>query len=146
MQPSCCSLGDVEPTEQVALGDVPVVRTALSVRTCTALGVTERVVRSVVLERPGGEHLLGIRIQPPVEQIEVMAGFVDKERARTPLLPVPPAEVVRTVIDVEVPVEVDRRHPANSVRHQELFQARAMRRIAIVVGDDDVSAGPLLGV
>jgi len=47
------------------------------------------------------EHLGGRRAQPPVDQVEVVGRLVDEEAAGVGLVPVPAAEVVGSVPDVE---------------------------------------------
>src|SRR5699024_3595649 len=71
-------------------------------RAGAALGARAGLLRtgsvgSVELQPAAGEHA-GVRIsEPPVDYVELLGGFVHQQLYRAGLLPVPAAEVVRTV-------------------------------------------------
>ena len=63
--------------------------------------------RAVELAASMGEDFLRLRVDPPVDKIEVMRGFVDEEPARVLHAPVPAPEKVGAVDIVERPLEID---------------------------------------
>ena len=87
-----------------------------------------------------------IRVEPPVDQIEVMRRLVDPERSALLAQPVPAAEVVGAVAGVEIPGEVDRRDAADLARHDQFLDLLVLGRVAVVERHDDRLAGGSLGV
>ena len=58
-------------------------------------------------------------LDPPVDQVEVMGGFVDHQAAGIPFVPVPASEIIRPVIGVQKPFKVDAgQSPANPAGKQ----------------------------
>ena len=76
----------------------------------------------------------------------MVARLVDEEAAGVPLLAVPAAEVVRAVLGVEHPREVDGGDLADRAVLDHLAQRAVARRVAVVEGDDDLAAGAVDGV
>ena len=105
----------------------------------------ERAGVAVFLTHAVRLHFDRIGAQPPVDQIEVMARLVDPQRAALRLQPVPAAEVVGAVADVEIPVEVDRADRAELVRREDLLDLDVLRREPIVEADGDLALVALLG-
>ena len=83
----------IEVDEVLVLHDVPIEIAIVPVRAAAALRAAKGVVLAVMLERPLGINELGLRANPPIEQVEVMTRFVHEQRARETLLPVPTAKI-----------------------------------------------------
>src|SRR5262249_42324873 len=73
--------------------------------------------------------------QPPVQQIEMVGGLVHEQSAGVRLVAMPAAEIVRTVMGIELPLEIDGGDLADSAGCQYLLQQRTRRRIAVVERD-----------
>ena len=108
--------------------------------TAPAVGVPKIVVVAVIFEVAVSEDLLRLRLDPPVEQVEVVGGFVDEEGAAEAPLAVPAAEIGGAVVDVEVPVEIHRGDLADALLHQQFLHLLPLGRIAVVERDGDVFA------
>jgi hypothetical protein len=67
------------------------------------------------------------RVEPPVDEVEVMGGLVDPERAAPLAQPVPAAEVVGAVLGVEIPGEVHGGDPPDRAREQYLLDLLVLR-------------------
>src|SRR5690606_23674239 len=85
---------------------------------------------------PGGDV-----VEPPADQVEVMAGLVHEQPARALLVAVPAAEVVGAVRGVQQPLEVHRGDLADAARREELAQRAVARRVAVVERHDHRAAG-----
>ena len=72
--------------------------------------------------------------------------LVHHQAAAVGLVAVPAAEVVRAVAGVEQPLEVDAGDLADDAGLEHLLDLAVARRIAVVEGDGQLAAGPLLGV
>ena len=59
---------------------------------------------------------------------------------------VPAAEIVGAVLDVEIPVEIDRGDVADDTRQQQFLDGAGGRREAVVEGDVDAPPGAALGI
>ena len=79
--------------------------------------------------------------EPPVDEIEVVAGLVHEQAAGVLLLAVPAAEVVCAVLGVEHPGEVDRGDLPDRALLQDLPQRTVARGVAVIEGDDHVASG-----
>ena len=88
----------IEVDEVLVLHDVPIV----PVRAAAALRAAKGVVLAVMLKRPLGINEIGLRANPPIEQVEVMTRFVHEQRARETLLPVPTAKIGGAVINIQI--------------------------------------------
>jgi len=60
--------------------------------------------------------------EPPVEQIEVMRGLVHEKAAGIRLVPMPAAEIVGTVIGIELPFEIHRGNVTDNAGHKHLLE------------------------
>ncbi len=92
-----------------------------------------------------GEDLGGARADPPVDQVEVVAGLVHQQAAGVALVAVPAAEVVRAVAQVEQPLEVHRSDLPDDARAQQVAQLAVDGVVPVVEADGDPAAGALLG-
>ena len=75
-------------------------------RSCSACRGTARSGRNGA--GAAREDLVRIGVEIPVEQVEMMRRLVHEQAAGILDVGVPAAEVVGAVLDVEIPVEVDR--------------------------------------
>ena len=64
----------------------------------------------------------GHAAEPPVEQIEVMRGLVNEKAAGIRLVPMPAAEIVGTVIGIELPFEIHRGNLTDNAGHKHLLE------------------------
>ena len=81
---------------------------------------------AVVLESAVGVDHPGLRVDPPAEEVEVVAGLVDEKASRVALLPVPAPEVGGAVVDIQLPVEVHERELPDAAFGEELFHPEPM--------------------
>src|SRR5699024_9438104 len=103
-----------------------------------------RVLRPVEAQPTESEHRLRDVREPPVHQVEVVGGLVHGEPAGAVLLPVPAAEVVRTVHRVQAPLEVYGGHRADRALGDQPAHRGVPRRVAVVARHGQ-RAGGLLG-
>ncbi len=92
-----------------------------------------------MLEATVGVDLDRLRADPPVEQIEMMRGFVAEQGAALVAQAVPAPEVGRAVVGVQVPVEVDRRQAADLLFEQMLLEARKNNAVAVIQCHDQLT-------
>ena len=97
-------------------------------------------------EHAASKHLLRIKLEIPVEQIEVMHHLVHEQAAGDRALGVPAAEVIGAVLHVEVPMEIDRYDVADRARAQQFLDGARGRREAVVECNIDTPAGAALGI
>src|SRR5690554_1637319 len=81
----------------------------------------EGAVGAVMLQIPVCEYLLRIRIEPPIQQVEVVGGFMDPKGTTAGHFSVPSSEIGCPVVNVQVPVKVHRGDFAYGVFLQQLF-------------------------
>ena len=155
--------------EDVAVADVPVVLLGVEVQRLQALVVAKvefegiapvvgaaggtipdaacrGVLGTVELQAARREDAARLAADPPVDEVEVVARLVDEEAPGVLLLAVPAAEVVRAVVGVQHPGEVDGGDPTDRAVLDHLAQRAVARRVAVVEGDDDLAAGAIDGV
>ena len=107
--------------------------------------VAAAVLRPVEEQVAPGEDFGGTGADPPVDEVEVVAGLVHQQAAGVVLVPVPAAEVVGPVAQVEQPFEVDRADLSDNAGAQQGVQLAVDRVVAVVEADGDPTAGALLG-
>src|SRR5690349_18388785 len=119
---------------------------ARAVRAAPAARSAERAVPAVVPERALGKDALGLGTEVPAQEIEMVGRLVHEEAAAVFGVGMPAAEVIGTVLDIEVPVEIDRDDLADGTREQQLLDPLRSRRAAVVEGNVEPPACALLGV
>ena len=70
------------------------------------------------------ESVNGLRIRwtdPPVDQVKMMAGFMDGQTAWILPQAVPPLEITGTVTDIDVPIQIDMSYFANLAGKYQLL-------------------------
>ena len=97
---------DVELHKFFVFGDVPEERAFIFMRTAAAIGVAKLVIFAVEFEGTVCEDLNGVGVEPPVQQVKVMRGFVAEQRAASVSQSMPSAKVIGAVAGVEIPVEI----------------------------------------
>ncbi len=85
----------------------------MRVRTELAARAAERALATVILQVGEGGDGVGIAVEIPIQQIEMMGRLVDEQTAGIFRIGMPAAEVVGAVLGVQIPVEVDRGDPAD---------------------------------
>ena len=65
----------------------------------------------------------------------MVRGLVNKQPTRIFFFAVPPSKIICAVVRVEQPVKVHREHVADHAAHQQIFDLRARRRIAVIERD-----------
>jgi len=98
--------------------DIPVKPAFIGISTGTAVCPSECMILSVVFERAKGGYFNRIGIDPPVQQIEVMGRLMNKQGAAFIAFTMPAAEIIGSVIGVQLPVKIDRCNPAGFLLHQ----------------------------
>src|SRR5204863_484036 len=88
---------------------------------------------------------LGRGVEPPVDQVEVVARLVDHQPAGVALVAVPAAEVVGAVAGVEEPLEVDGEDAADRAGLEQLLDSAVARGVAEVEGDGEPAASGRAG-
>ena len=136
----------VEVHAHLVRGDVPVEFAFFLVRAGAAVLATEWSFGAVVVEVAVGEDFVRFGVKPPVEQVEVVCGFVYEEGAGAVSQAVPAAEVAGAVVGVEHPVEVGGDDVADGAFLEELFDLGHVRAPAVVEADDDLVFGVSFGV
>ena len=76
-----------------------------------------------------GDDFYGISVEPPVDKVEMVGRLVDVKAAAPRLEPVPAAEVVGAMLDVEVPGEIHRHTRPISPNKSTSFTVGAWARI-----------------
>ncbi len=128
--------------EGVGLG----LRGTVAARVAGGGAVPAPVLVPVEEQAPGGVDLLGPGVDPPVDQVEVVARLVHEESAGAVFVPVPAPEVVSAVVAVEQPFEVHRADLADRSGGDELADLAVDGVVAVVEADRDAAAGAVLGV
>src|SRR6185503_15281615 len=89
--------------------------------TGAAVRRAERPVPAVAGQSALGNDRHRIGAQPPVHDIEMVGRLVHQKAAATRLEAVPAPEVVGAVMDVEIPVEIDRDDAADLAAEQQFL-------------------------
>ena len=109
-------------------------------------GGVELAVGSVVIQGSEGVDRVGDPVDPPVDQVEVVAGLMDGKAAGVLAHPVPTVEIAGAVFDVDVPGEVHMGDPSNALFQQQFPQFPVDRGVAVIEGADDFPFGLLFGL
>src|SRR5690625_8027757 len=80
-----------------------------------------RAVRAIKSSPALGVNALGLRSQPPVQQIGMVCAFVNRQTARSGAFAIPAQEVARSVADVDKRVQRNMERPPNRPVEEELF-------------------------
>ena len=112
----------------------------------SAIFGAERAVFSVVIERSQGIYALRIAVEPPIQQIEVVAGLVHQQRTAVFHFSVPTTKIIGAVLDVQIPVKICRGHFPYLSRAQQFPYFHAMGRIAVVKRNAADFFGSLFGI
>ena len=99
------------------------------------------VLAAVEGEAAHAEHGLGHRVQPPVDQVEVVGALVHQQSSRLVLLTVPSAEVVGAVARVEQVGQVDVDDLTDRALPEQLSDERAAGPPPVVEGHRQRAAG-----
>ena len=76
----------------------------------------------------------------------MVGGLMDHQPARVGLVAVPAPVVIRPVVRIQQPVEINRQHLADHPRHQQFLDLGARRGIAVVEGDPALTSCLALGI
>src|SRR5699024_3977870 len=99
----------------------------------------ERTSVTVMLKCSIRKYFRRIRIQPPVQQIKMMRGFMNPERTLILPLTMPAAKIGCTMINIQIPVEINTCDFPDRVVMQQFFDLCHIRTPAIIKSDDQFS-------
>ncbi len=142
--------GEIEPEGILLRGGAGVAVVGGQGRVAAPQGVFPAVEGEVAV----GEDLPGDRVDPPVDEVEVVGRLVHEQAAGVLHPRMPAAEVVGAVTRIEQVLQVDRLHVADDARGNELLHLGAVGAPAVVEGHAHAPAGlahrvedePALGV
>lgn len=83
----------------------------------------------------------GFAVQPPIDEIEVVGGFMNHESARVAFVAVPAAKIVGAVPGIEEPLEMDGLHFADGAFHDEFLHLAAGWGVAVVEAHAQAASG-----
>src|SRR5687768_10972959 len=86
-------------------------------RTRPAVRVTKGALLPVHFKAALSRDLDGISVEPPIDQIEVMSSFMYPQTTALGFQSMPASKIIGTVIDVQVPTEINRNDAANLACH-----------------------------
>ena len=137
----CPLIGDTQ-SKRIIQRNIPVFGTVVKFGNAAPFSI----VSAVELQITHGVDRLGFGVDPPVDQVEVVGGFVNHQSAGIPFVPVPAAEIIRTVVGVEKPFKVDAGDLAANTAVQQFFDPGVTRAVTVVECHSEFFAGTLLGV
>src|SRR5690606_38345789 len=111
-------MGHVQVHGMAISRDIPVVVAFFLVRATAAAGSPKRAVLAIMLQRAVGENLGRLRVEPPIKQVKVVGGLMHPKRPTFLHQSVPPTKVRGPMMDIEIPVEIDRGNFADLASHQ----------------------------
>ena len=99
-----------------------------------------------MLQRTKSKYFRWVGIDPPVQQVKMVTGFVYPKRPTIFFEAMPTAEIVGAMHPVEIPAEIHRLDVPDHPAQQQILDLRARRCVAIVEGDGDLLAARRLRV
>ena len=112
--------------------------------TAVLLGRIEDAVGTIVVQGTESVDVFGHTVDPPVDQVEVVAGLVDGKTSGVLTHTVPAMEIAGAVLDVDVPVQVNMGDFTDLALDDHLTDLGVDGVVAVVEGADDFTFGFLL--
>ena len=113
--------------------------------TAVFFGRIERSIRTIVVQSTESVDFFRNSVDPPVDQIEVVTGFVDGQAAGIFPHSVPAMEIAGAVFDVDVPGQIDVGDSAEFAFEDHFAVFSAERRVTVVESANDFAFGFFLG-
>lgn len=88
----------------------------------------------------GNKYFYRIRVKPPVQQIEMM-GLMHQQVGAAVLQSVPTSEIGGTVVNIEIPIEINGSDLAHLLLLEQFLDFCHVRAPTVVKSDDDLSVG-----
>ncbi len=91
------------------------------------LPFSDAVFGAVEAQSTHGKDFFRYRTEPPIDQIEVMRGFVHQQAAGILFLTMPTAEVIGAMVGIQQPLKFHGKHAPDCAAHQQMLDLGARR-------------------